>query len=312
MKFLPHLLLSSSPFTQSLFTLSLLTLSLFTLSLFTSCDKDSNQLTPVIQLITDSSYVYQDSMLQINQKIKVGIKAIGDARLTYFGIQLDADGQVFNLLDSGMFCNTFIYHRIISKGAANVERWTFTVMDENRNVTLKTLIFTRDPSSGFGQIKHHFSLILGAQDNTLHHHCLSMPSGVLFPADSASVHPELIDILFYYNPAGGTPPIESTFSSPGENDAPAMYPFLSSWPLLNSTYYNPGTAVTPDQFYQCENDSLLLAAYDESNGKRKYKNAAVGNIIPFKTQAGRKGLIYVKGLESGVTGWVEIEVKVQE
>jgi hypothetical protein len=307
---MPSLHLSS--FTPHPFTLHPFTLSLFTLSLFTACNKDNDNASPEILLITDSSFVFQDSMLQINQKVKIGIEAHGGATLTYLGVKLEADGHTYFLLDSGMHCPSFRYERIISKGAANIEKWIFTVMDENRNTSTQMLVFSRDPSSAFGNIVHHPSLILGAQDNMLYSHCLSLPSGYIFTNDSATAHQEWVDIMFYYNPGGGVPPYECTFSSPGENDAPAFYPFISSWTVHNSTYYNPATPVTQELFNGCANDSLLLASYDESNGKRKFKNTAIRNIIPFKTQQGKKGLILVKGLNSGPEGWVEIEVKVQE
>lgn len=289
----------------------LLMILLFYLS-FVSCKKEKNSSFPVIQLITDSSYVHQDSMLQINQKIIVGLKVSGDATLTYLGVKLEADSQTYLLLDSGIHCNSFRYNRLISKGAANVEKWTFTVMDENRKISSVSLNFSRDPSSNFGPIKYHSSLYLGAQLNTSYWHCLSMPSGLTFSSDSALLHQDLIDIIFYYNPGGGVPPYEATFSSPRENDVTQFYPFISAFTVLNSTYYNPVTTVTLDQFNNCMNDSLLLASYDESNGKRKFKNTVAGNIIPFKTQAGKKGLIHVINVGSGTDGWVQMEVKVQE
>ncbi|MCX6273051.1 MAG: hypothetical protein NTU44_17910 [Bacteroidetes bacterium] len=285
----------------------------FFITTITSCKKDEPASSPVITLIQDSGFVYRDSILAVNQKITIGITAGGsDAVITYLGIRLETESKVTNLLDSGIHVRSLRYTRQISKGASNTERWIITVMDKNRHQTSVTLTFTRDPNSGFSPISHYPSIMLGAQDNSFYPHCFSVIGGATLANDSATLHQEMADIFYYYNQGGGPPAYLCTFSSPGENDAPTFYPFITNWTIRNSTYYNLETTVTLQDFRDCTNDSLLLAAYDESVGKRKFKNAVADNIIPFKTQSGKNGLMRVLTAIASPQGYIEVEMKVQK
>jgi hypothetical protein len=154
--------------------------------------------------------------------------------------------------------------------------------------------------------------VLGAQASADYQPCLSLQPAHVYPADSATLFPDLIDILYYYNPGGGVPIYASVFSSPGESEAPLFYPFLNSWPVKNSTYYNTETTVTEAEFNQCSNDSLLIASYHEGTSKRKFKNAAEGNLIPFRLANGKVGMLFVKNIDGLEAGYVEIAVKIQE
>jgi hypothetical protein len=70
--------------------------------------------------------------------------------------------------------------------------------------------------------------------------------------------------------------------------------------------------VSEAQFDGCNNDSLLLVAYNSTYVSQKCKFATAGKIIPFLTVDGKKGLIKVTAADFVETGTMTIEIKIQQ
>jgi len=261
-------------------------------------------------LLNEPGLITHDTTLPAGKLFSIGIEALaGKEPLTNITIKSSSAGT---LLDSGIHTNQLRLIKQISKGIADVERITITVMDKSRNKSSVSLLILRDVGAAWGFILTYPSLKIGAQACNAYRPCLSLQPGHVYPGDSATNLQNIIDILYYYNPGGGVPIYASVFSSPGEAEAPLFYPFIDSWTVKNSTYYNTTTTLTEADFNACNNDSLLIAAYDEGTSKRKYKNALAGNIIPFKIMNGKRGIIFVKNIQGTIDGFAEIAVKIQE
>ena len=73
--------------------------------------------------------------------------------------------------------------------------------------------------------------------------------------------------------------------------------------------HNP---VSSADFDRAHNDSLLIVSYHEVWGKKKFKWAVKGTIIPFLTKSGKKGLIKVVHADEKEDGFMEFELKIQQ
>ncbi len=110
------------------------------------------------------------------------------------------------------------------------------------------------------------------------------------------------------------------FSSPGEMDyysveAKEFYPSIINWTTRNYTLWDISVEDDPvsvEAFEACHNDSLLIVSYDEAWGKKKFKWADAGEVIPFITQSGKKGLIKVNTAEHSNNGIINFDIKIQQ
>lgn len=279
------------------------------ISLNSSCSKnDSGGDPPRIRFITDTGFVSHDTTLKTGQRIRIGLDAEGmDGNITFFQISVDNGvRQIF--LDSGLNSAGLQYRLDIIKTVNPVEKWTFLVMDRNRNKDSIQLILNKSDSSHYGQIRSFADVLLGAQENSTAGSFFSPTTGFVYFLDMAFLNQSLIDLIYYYGLYDGT------LSSPNESDAPAVFTGptgLVNWTVKNETRYDT-TSISPQAFDLTENDSLLLAVYEPAAGKRKVKYVAKDQVISFKNQAGKIGLIKVNGMEPSSTGTVSLSVKIQE
>jgi hypothetical protein len=151
---------------------------------------------------------------------------------------------------------------------------------------------------------------MGYQGNSTYGHFLKMDDGTVYSTPDATANQSKVDLLIYYFTDGTGP--SPTFSSPGDQDAPDYYPEINSWPTKNYTKYDYVTKITEAQFDAADNDSLLIKAYNEYWGRRKYKYAVAGTIFPFKTISGKIGLIKVLQADTQANGKITFAIKVQK
>jgi hypothetical protein len=70
--------------------------------------------------------------------------------------------------------------------------------------------------------------------------------------------------------------------------------------------------VDPLQFEIAQNDSLLVASYDPQSVSGLCKYIYSDRIVPFKTTDGKYGLIRVVHSDTETTGYMELDIKIQE
>ncbi|MFC2102627.1 hypothetical protein ACFLS7_06490 [Bacteroidota bacterium] len=273
-----------------------------------SCEKEGEFLPPEILFRSDSGFVSHDTTLSIGQKIRVGIEVIGQgANITYFHVGL-SNGQSETVLDSGMNQSTLFYDLSITKTASASEDWIFLVMDRDRNRSSIKLTLRRDSSSQYNAIRTFTNILLGAQNNLTAGSFYSISEDIRYLLDEAFQHQDSVDILYYFDQ------YDATLSSPAEADAPALFPGptgLANWTTKNETRYDT-TTITPAAFDLSANDSLILAAYEPVNLKRKAKFIEPGMVVSFQDPRGKLGLIHVKEVAPGPSGYVLIDLKIQQ
>ncbi len=286
--------------------------------LFVACDKDTDRNPPTLQLMSGANYTADGTVAAIGQLLYFGIDVqSGDANITNFTVKIKTSQGTRTVRDLGLNARDFTVNEIFYQGVDDTAQWIFTVMDKNRLTASKTLTIYKDPNSTFGGIRHYPSVVMGMNGNTQIGQFMDPTTGHVFMLDSATLMQSSIDIVTYFKMSddNGVLTPSPTFSSPAEDGDGVFefYPALAQWQTRNYTKYDirASNGVTPLAFENAHNDSLLIVSYDDVWGKRKYKWAVAGTIIPFMTQQGKKGLIRVIQADEQATGIIEFEMKIQ-
>ena len=306
-----------------IFSISIiLILSVF---IFNGCKKDKEKSPPTISFKIGTAYTQNGAVVMVGHKLFFGIQAEGvsDA-ITNFTIKKVLDnGTVITVMDTGMYSSTLNLDKIFYQNVESKATWTFTVMDRNRMTAEISMVVYKDPNSTFGGIYFYPSITLGYQNNTSYGHFLNPSTGIVYSADSATAHSNLVDILIYYiNNANSNNLPSPVLSSPGEMDnasteAQAFYPYIANWTrnytLWDISFDNGNNVpLTSNDFYAAQNDSLLIVSYHSVWGKKKFRWGTAGKIVPFQTAAGKFGLVYIAKADSTDTGIMKLAIKIQQ
>ncbi len=277
-------------------------------TIFFSCDKSPADLPPQISFLLGAGLTSTDTVLTAGQKVKIGIHASkGSVNLTYFSVRFN-DGTNTILLDSGMNTASLNYTLDVIKTTAPVETWSFVVMDRNRVERSINLVLTKSDSSAWGKIRTMNDIQLGAQENPAPGSFFSLNENLVMNLQQAFGNQSSADLVYYYGQ------YEATLASPNEAEAPAFFTGpqgIANWTIKNETRYDT-TMITPQMFDLVQNDSLILAAYEPTAGKKKGKYLVPGMVLSFKSPAGKLGLIKIHEVAPLPAGAVKFTVKIQE
>jgi hypothetical protein len=295
----------------------LLCISLLTVIIlisFAGCRREESKagIAPVIQFITDSGFIYTDTVLKTGTQFKIGIICKGISnKITCFNYRLTTEHGI-NSVDSGMNTPGFSWETILTKGSSKTEIWSFFVRDRESNSsdTIR-LIISLDSNSVYGKIIDMPEIILGAQSSTVYPGFYSLITRQTYDDLKAYQNQSLIDLLYYFDPVSGD---NHTLASPGANIDSTL--FTKPWPLQNWTIKNTTrfeySSVNPAEFNASKNDSLILAnTFTYASGKRKAKNLASGNVYSFVSQNGKKGLFKVNDVNGTDSGYIKLSLKIQ-
>lgn len=295
-------------------------ISLAFLFSFSACKKDKDAPEgPVIKFKTGGSFTSNNAVVAIGHKLIFGIEATaGDEVITNLTIKKIIDNKTVTMFDTGMYSQNIDLTKIFFQNVEEQATWVFSVMDKNRLSSEVELVVFKDPNSAFGGIFYFPSVKLGYQNNTEFGHFLDPNTGIVYSDDSANVYFNKIHILTYYIESENQP--SPVLSSAGEMDnysseAKTFYPAIINWSQRNYTLWDISVDDNPiniADFNAAQNDSLLIVSYNDVWGKKKFRWADTGRIIPFKTSNGKLGLIRVINAEHSDSGTIEIAVKIQQ
>lgn len=286
--------------------------------LFFSCMKKSEN-PPTLNFDSETGFTANDRTVPIGLPVKIGINGISsDAPITNLTITLTTENGSEIALDSGLYTNNLHFVKNISYGASMWEKWTFTIMDKNRNRSTKVIILTKDTNSVFGLINYFPSIKLGCQNNHTIGSFFNPETGSIHFADSTDAIQNNMYIIMYYASLNA-PPTDFTFGSPSDNDVTTYYPNISNWilPRNEVRYKFDSLTVSPQEFDLAYNDSLIISNYTSATvGKRKFKSARPGYVIPFQVTAGaisgKRGLLKIISINGQETGFIEFAMKIQK
>jgi hypothetical protein len=303
-----------------LFRYTKITILAFALMLtILACKRESDKQPPSIQLIMESGFTADSTVVPIGFSFKIGINAgKGDAAITNLVVTLTTENGMETALDSGMYSNDFRYTRSISYGASKFEKWEFMLRDKNGKSATTSVTIFKDETSAFGPITTYSSVKLSAQEDVTGNSFFSVTKGVLYSQQNAEANQSGINIITYFGDLL-SPSTEFTLSSPGESDVATFYPMIVNWTTpRNETRYKPDSlSISQSAFDAAFNDSLIITNYTSATiGKRKFKIVRAGYVIPFEVTigpgAGKKGLIRIKSIQSDITGHIIADIKVQK
>jgi hypothetical protein len=282
-----------------------------------SCSKDENPAPPSISLKTGTQYTPDNSVIAIGHPITFGIVASSkDANLTNLVVKkVMPDGSSIVVFDTGMNTPSVDITKVFYQSVEDSANWTFQVMDKNRQFATTMLTIYKDSNSTWGGIFEYPSLTMGFQNNTEFGQFLDPTSGKIWLSDTAAMNQSSVQIITYYFVDDGIP--SPTFSSPGElgGGITAYYPSISQWTVKPYTKWDisvDSDPVDPVAYDNCHNDSLLILSYDDVWGKRKFKWAEPGDILPFLTATGKKGLLKVNSADHDPAGKITFSMKIQQ
>jgi hypothetical protein len=285
-----------------------------------SCNKEDAKTPPTINFKQGSRFTLDGDKVKIGNELIFGIQASGnDANITNFTIKkFLTDGSSVTIMDTSLNAESLNIEKVFYQSIEEEVEWVFTVMDKNRLSSDLSLTVYKDPNSQFGGIYYYPSITLGYQYNTDYGHFLDPFSGKVCFDDSAAMFQNDMHILVYYIVSDDLP--SPVFSSPGEVDnfseeAKAFYPFILNWQVRRFTKWDisvDDTPISTQAFEEADNDSLLIVSYNEVWGKKKFRWATNGRIIPFKTAYGKFGLLKVITAENSESGKIEFAVKIQD
>ena len=275
------------------------------LSISGCSDELDTENVPFLSILPVNGETLSDTALPPGGSVRISIEGLGGgSNITYFGVTMD-DGQLHYVLDSGMNNAELKFSQTIFKGNSLNERWTFTIMNRDRQKSSVSVNLSKADVIEWGKIITYDPVVLGAQGNSAIGGFFSLQSGQVKTYLQSEADQPNTDMIYYFGD------YESTFSSPSESEAPAYFPGLINWTVKNETRYD-NTSISSSVFAGAVNDSLLLVSYEPVNGKRKAKFLRAGMVLTFRNQNGKTGLILIKNVVAGETGTIECALKVQQ
>ena len=285
-----------------------------------SCNKDEEKSPPAISFKMGSKYTFDGEVVMVGSPLVFGIQATAkDANITNFTIKkILPDGSISVVMDTALNAPNIDVDKIFYQSIEEQVNWIFTVMDKNRLSASISLTVYKDPNSEFGDIYYYPSITMGYQYNTEYGHFLNPFTGKVYFEDSATILQDEMHFLVYYIVDQDLP--SPVFSSPGEMDnfseeALLFYPYINNWQTRKFTHWDisvDDVPISTEAFDQAENDSLLIVSYHEVWGKKKFKWATNGRVIPFKTANGKFGMVKVINAELTESGKIEFAIKIQD
>lgn len=287
------------------------------LLLFFSCSEEESLHKPSVILKTGVAYTASGTAIAQGGKIQIGLLASGaGSPLTYLRIERITGSDTTVQLDRGIWAGSEGYDQDFSfpKGAAEEEKWRIVVMNADRMTSEAVLTVLKAAGADYGAIKHFGPVSLDMQSNPGGKSFLDLDNGTVFSQLDVSGHEQEIDLVPYYYVTSGLP--SPTLTCPGYTSAPGYYPVLNSWTVRNNILYDYYTSdnslISPLQFDNALNDSLLITAYNPSRVSGNCKYAYAGRVIPFKTEQGKYGLVKIVTADESETGTLTLEIKIQE
>ncbi len=285
--------------------------------LLSSCTKEVPVRKASLIIKTGTTYTADHAYIPVGGTIRIGVLASGaGVPLTYIRIEKITSTDTLTQLDRGIYVGRegLDADYVFSKDTASVELWRILVMNSDRDTAVRTITVFRGSGTAYGTISSFENIKLGFQNSLFPGHFLDVKQGTVFDGSTVNGHEGEVDLLAYYYVTSGLP--SPTFICPAYVSVVGYYPMIAGWPVKNSTVYDYYTSdnnlISVSEFDAAQDDSLLVTAFkpDKVSGNCKY--AYIGKVIPFKTQAGKFGLIKVINAEQKEDGVMEISIKVQK
>lgn len=284
------------------------------ITFFTSCgtDGEATDVKPTINFQGGAGFTSGDVTLKAGESLKVGINAFSNssskAKLKSFKVVRTFNNTPFVALDSTL-STTDAFNINLESSAypqAGTERWTFTITDKDGEFA--EISFNVTTTAG-GPIKSYTQKILGSYDNSSYGSSFASSDGTVYTLADAKTNAAKIDWMYYYGVSN-----QATLASP--NDATVAEIFNTAngpvnWSVRNDTRFAAVSLPSGLTWDNITTDADILP-YASNAADTKANKLIVGQVVAFKTVAGKQGLIKVEAITGTGAGTITYSVKVQE
>jgi len=273
-----------------------------------SCREEDHTAFPSLLLENDPGFTHSDTLVPAGKTMRFKVTANGDGyNLTNFIIRVVSESER-NVFDTGMNNPQLDWQGSFIKGFEDQEVWTFVIRDRWGNHAEHSITIGLDTATQFLPLIEHKNILLGAQHNMLAGSFYSLEENTVFfteACNSDTSIQRILDLVHYYG-------VDlSTIASPGANIEEGTFEGdLAGWAYRNTTRFLP-LDISIAEFEAYDNDSILIASYDDSQAKRKAKELSPGDSYVFKTQDGTLGMFLVRQAEEGDEGSVLLDLKIR-
>lgn len=282
-------------------------IALTTFSLLNSCKKEEVRPSPVIEFLTGEAYTSEDVTIPAGDTVLVAMKCTwnGTDLLTAINILYNDNPAGTTNINPPIEEGTFTIK--LTKNGANTEKFTFELVDANQQKSSISITLTKDATGNVPSIITNISL--GAQNSTSHLSFYAFSNLTSYNLSDAANNQSIIDLIGAYDASN-----ELHLTSPGANlSTIPEYSTIADWTVKNITYFCL-MDITTEQYDLIDRDQYFVDAFNSfavADQKRKAKSLKADDIYVFKTQSGKYGILKVKSVTTGVTGFVTFDVKMQ-
>ncbi len=167
----------------------------------------------------------------------------------------------------------------------------------------------------YGSVNTYSAKLIGGQNNATIGSFFSTSTGLVITSTAAGASATIqgtVDLAYFFGTSNG-----ASVGAPSDSVVGVAHngsTSLGTWTVKNSTKLLV-TALTPAQFTASANDSLVKTVTDNATLSATLANSLdVGDVVAFKTVAGKFGLFHVSAI-GGTTGTdrtITLDVKVQQ
>lgn len=259
----------------------------------TSCNKDEEATGPTLNLKGGSEYVSADATIQVNEPVLVGVTGTsGDDNLTRFKMTITSNNVPTNVIDSTFNSPSFDWEIELNFEGVGEARLLFELWDKGGLKAEKAFTITvEDPGM---QINKYPDVELGSWNDAVGSF-FSSSEGIVYTRGQLTTsvtNQAKIDFLFFKGVENA-----NTIASPDDADANTINDLqLTLWTNKNQTRFNT-TNITAAQF-DAIGDTYQFPVFNMGSQTTKVNALAEGQVVLFKTQGGKLGLIKVVDLYS--------------
>ncbi len=274
---------------------------------FTACqddDDDIMDLGPTISMKTGEGYTHEDFEVTEGSAVKFGINAAKstthDNNLTKFNIIYTTTNQTLNLVDSTFNAGNFSADYQITFMGLGSAKITFKVTAQG-GLTAEKELNVVVTEAGVA-VKKTTDIDLGSFNEPGIGSFYSTVEEEVYDIAQATLNQEKIDFLFY---RGATN--LNTIAAPDDETAITVFQ-IAGWTTKNATRFNTAE-MTAEEFDAIESP-YVFPEFDEENATTNVNMLEIGDVVMFRTIAGKHGYIKVADIYRGDK--IKIDVIVEE
>jgi hypothetical protein len=280
--------------------------------LISSCttDNTTTDLPPTIEFVAGAGYISGNATLTVDSQFS--IKVLAQSNVTS-GTKLESMKitRVFNLSswDTTLTFSETTYTLISSffaRSTEGVEKIEFKVTDKDgQSATISLQITTQ---AGTTPINTFPMTILGSYQSATGSSFASI-DGTVYTQAEAFANQAAIDFLYWWGAS-----TNATIGAPDDPKANLVFTGpngLPNWTTKNATRFVE-TTVTVAEFDAINDGNVLATLAAGATTLSHFGDLATDVVFGFKTQSGKFGLIKVINVNTGASGDITIDVKVQQ